>query len=192
MAGAAGDTRTALVQTMARLLREQGYAATALAQVLAESGASNGSLYHYFPGGMEELAEVALQTSGKVVAGALRKALDAAPDTAAGLSGFLDMSESLFAQQPCGGCPISPTALESPTVSPRLRLAATNCFQTWQALIAASLRSDGWAEDTVHSAASAALALVEGALLLARVSGQLDHLENARRGLQSLLARPQR
>jgi hypothetical protein len=38
--------------------------------------------------------------------------------------------------------------------------------------------------------ASAALALIEGALLLARVSGQVSHLANAKRAVLSLLAAP--
>ena len=69
------DSRTELVRTMARLLRDQGFTATGLAQVLAESGVSNGSLYHHFPGGKEDLAEAALEASGQAVASALAEAL---------------------------------------------------------------------------------------------------------------------
>ena len=79
------DTRADLVQTMARLLRDQGYTATGRAQLLAESGVSNGSLYHHFPGGMEELAEAALEASGQAVADALSEALDGAPNAAVGV-----------------------------------------------------------------------------------------------------------
>ena len=86
------DTRADLVQTMARLLRDQGYTATGRAQLLAESGVSNGSLYHHFPGGMEELAEAALEASGQAVADALREALDGAPNAALGVTRFLDIA----------------------------------------------------------------------------------------------------
>ncbi len=86
------DTRGELVQTMARLLADQGFTATGRAQVLAESGVSNGSLYHHFPGGMEELAEVALVASGQAVADALRQALEEAPNTALGVARFLDIA----------------------------------------------------------------------------------------------------
>jgi TetR/AcrR family transcriptional repressor of lmrAB and yxaGH operons len=184
------DSRTRLVQTMARLLRDQGYTATGLSQVLAESGVSNGSLYHHFPGGMEELAEAALEVSGKTVGDALTQALDGAPNTGAGLSRFLDMAASLFTEDGCGGCPVAPTALESPLISPRLRAAAARCFSNWEALIAERLRVDGWPKDAVPGAASAGLALIEGALLVARVSGQLDHLANGKRAALALLAEP--
>jgi TetR/AcrR family transcriptional repressor of lmrAB and yxaGH operons len=175
---------------MARLLADQGYTATGRAQVLAESGVSNGSLYHHFPGGMEELAEVALEESGQGVAGVLREALDGAPSTGAGVCRFLDMAEGPVGGNACPGCPIAPTALESPIVSPRLRAAAARCFDQWETLIAARLRDDGWPEGSVAEAASTALALIEGALLLTRVSGQVSHLANARRAALSLLARP--
>ena len=94
------DTRADLVQTMARLLRDQGYTATGRAQLLAESGVSNGSLYHHFPGGMEELAEAALEASGQAVADALREALDGAPNAALGVIRFLDMAEGPVAGEP--------------------------------------------------------------------------------------------
>jgi TetR/AcrR family transcriptional repressor of lmrAB and yxaGH operons len=182
------DTRVDLVQTMARLLRDQGYTATGRAQLLAESGVSNGSLYHHFPGGMEELAEAALEASGQVVADALREALDRAPNAALGVIRFLDVATGLDAEETCPGCPIAPTALESPIISPRLRATAARCFEQWEGLIAARLRADGWPEDSVAGTASATLALIEGALLLARVSGQVSHLAHAKRASVSLLA----
>ena len=181
------DSRAELVQTMARLLRNQGYAATGRAQLLSESGVSNGSLYHHFPGGMEQVAEAALEASGKAVATALSEALSGAPNTAVGLARFLDMAEGPVAGEACAGCPIAPTALESPIISPRLSAAAARCFEQWQAQIAARLQADGWPEGSVAEAASAALALVEGALLLARVSDQRSHLANAKRALQILV-----
>ena len=175
---------------MARLLRDQGYAATGRAQLLSESGVSNGSLYHHYPGGMEQVAEAALEASGRAVADALSEALDGAPDAAVGVARFLDMAEGAVDGEACAGCPIAPTALESPIISPRLRATAARCFEQWEGLIAERLRADGWPEDSVAGAASAALALVEGALLLARVSGQPSHLDHARHSVQVLLARP--
>ena len=79
------DSRAELVRAMAQLLRDQGYAATGRAQLLAESGVANGSLYHHFPGGMEELAEAALEASGQAVAHALREALEGASCAGAGV-----------------------------------------------------------------------------------------------------------
>jgi len=172
---------------MARLLREQGYSATGLAQVLAESGVSNGSLYHHFPWGLEELAEAALQASGEAVAAALSQALGSASSAQAGLAAFIDIAATPDVDGSCPGCPIAPTALEAPIISPRLRAAATRCFENWQGLIAARLRSDGWPEATVTETASATLALIEGALLLARVSGDSGHLANAKRATAALL-----
>jgi TetR/AcrR family transcriptional regulator, lmrAB and yxaGH operons repressor len=185
------DTRAELVQTMARLLRDQGYSATGRAQLLSESRVSNGSLYHHFPGGMEELAEAALQASGQAVADALSEALDGASSAGDGVCRFLEMAEGPLGGEDCPGCPVAPTALESPIVSPRLRAAAARCFEQWQALIAARLLADGWPESSMQETASAALALVEGALLLARVSRQGSHLSSAKRAVLALLAAPQ-
>src|SRR5271156_4416333 len=175
---------------MARLLRDQGYTATGRAQLLAESGVSNGSLYHHFPAGMEGLAEAALEASGQVVADALREALDGGPSAALGVCQFLDIASGPMNGEVCPGCPIAPTALESPIIRPRLRAAAARCFDQWEALIAGRLRTDGWPEDCVSETASAVLALIEGALLLARVSGELGHLANAKSAVLALLGAP--
>src|SRR6185312_10583348 len=134
---------------MARLLRDQGYTATGRAQLLAESGVSNGSLYHHFPGGMEELAEAALEASGQAVSDALEEALNGAPNAAVGVTRFLDVAARPVAGKQCPGCPIAPTALESPIISPRLRAVAARCFDRWETVIATRLRADGWPEERI-------------------------------------------
>ena len=56
-----------LVRTAMRLFRRQGYASTGLQQILAESGAPKGSLYHYFPSGKEALGEAAVNLAGAMI-----------------------------------------------------------------------------------------------------------------------------
>jgi TetR/AcrR family transcriptional regulator, lmrAB and yxaGH operons repressor len=100
------------------------------------------------------------------------------------------MAQGPVADEDCPGCPVAPTALESPIISPRLRVVAARCFDQWESLIAARLRADGWPEHSVPETASAVLALIEGALLLARVTRQLSHLANAKRAALALLSEP--
>jgi TetR/AcrR family transcriptional regulator, lmrAB and yxaGH operons repressor len=173
---------------MAKLLQEQGYAATGRAQLLAECGISNGSLYHHFPGGMEELAAAALEASGQVVANALSNALNGAPNAGVGVCRFLDLASGSEANDSCPGCPIAPTALESPIISPHLRQTAARCFNQWEELIAARLLEDNWPESSARETASSVLALIEGALLLARVTKQRSHFAHAKRAVLKLLA----
>jgi TetR/AcrR family transcriptional regulator, lmrAB and yxaGH operons repressor len=177
---------------MARLLRDQGYTATGLAQVLAESGVSNGSLYHHFPGGKEDLAEAALEASGQAVASALAGALDGAPNTGAGVARFLDLAAQLLSADPCAGCPVAPTALESPIIGARLQAAAARCFAQWEGLLARRLGDDNWSEDEARGAASVALTLIEGSLIQARVTGRVDHLEHAKSVALTMFAAPPR
>ena len=59
--------RRAIVETAVRLFRKQGYAATGLNQIVEESGAPKGSLYHYFPDGKLAIAAEAVRLAGETV-----------------------------------------------------------------------------------------------------------------------------
>ena len=69
-------------------------------------------------------------------------------------------------------------------------MVRARCFAEWEGLIAERLSADGWPERSAAEMASAALALIEGALLLARVSGQLSHLDHAESVASTILAAP--
>ena len=51
------STRERIIMASSALFMQQGYAASGLKQIAQESEATIGSLYHFFPGGKEQLAE---------------------------------------------------------------------------------------------------------------------------------------
>ena len=53
-------TRQQIIEKTSELLDRQGYHATGLNQIVAESETPRGSLYYYFPAGKEELAAEAI------------------------------------------------------------------------------------------------------------------------------------
>src|SRR2546428_14066719 len=57
----AADSRARMVRSAASLIRSRGVSATSLSDVLADSGAPRGSIYHHFPDGKAQLAEDAIQ-----------------------------------------------------------------------------------------------------------------------------------
>ena len=178
-------SRTALIRTMRTLLRRQGYAATGLKQVLTESGVTTGSLYHHFPGGKQELAEAALTASGRSVGAALAHLLDTSDSCADAMGAWTDAMAAALAADPRDGCPVMPTAVEAVHASEPLRRAAGSAFLAWRDLLADRLAREGAPDAT--GTATAVIALLEGALLLARTTGDPSALHAARRAAVDLL-----
>jgi TetR/AcrR family transcriptional repressor of lmrAB and yxaGH operons len=169
-------SRERLVSTAAVLLRQRGYAATSTTDVLRLSGVTTGSLYHHFPGGKEDLAVAALELSAEAVCQNLEHALEAAGSTAAGLEQWLTRLAEALDADPRDGCPVAPSALEAAHASERLRRTAAAAFERWTTAISRALQNEGWPGPEARGTAVAVLALVEGALLLARTAGNSEAL----------------
>ena len=97
-----------------RLFRRQGYASTGLQQILEQSGAPKGSLYHYFPNGKEALGEAAVELAGGMVREMLTELAARHADPKAYLAAYCKvmagwMQESHFRS----GCPVATTMLET-------------------------------------------------------------------------------
>ncbi len=160
--------RRRIVATMARLLRQQGFAATGLNELVSASGAPKGSLYHYFPGGKAEVAAEALVFAGSLVQSTLEalrqtERTPAAMVLAYGLLLAGWMEKSGFAD----GCPITTTLLETAPADARLAGIGRDAFASWQSVFAGALR-DARAENADDLALSAIM-MIEGALILTRV-----------------------
>jgi TetR/AcrR family transcriptional repressor of lmrAB and yxaGH operons len=159
-----------LVRAAMRLFRRQGYASTGLAQVLDESGAPKGSLYHYFPNGKEALGEAAVERAAELVREMLAELAARHRDPKTFLRAYAKtmagwMEESGFRS----GCPIATTLLETAPASPGITAAGVRAIDGWIEVIAGVLERAGAERREARSRAQLVVAAMEGALLLARV-----------------------
>lgn len=168
--GAPSRHRSSILGAAVKLFRRRGYAATGLNDILQESQAPKGSLYHYFPEGKEQLAEETVLAAGAVVSRTLRELGREhlhAPEVMRAygrlLAGWLDASDYL------DGCPLATTLLETTPQSARMAAAGQQAFRLWYAEIERLLILDGADEDSARRLAQMAIAVIEGALIQARV-----------------------
>lgn len=173
-------TRDRLVVTAGELLRRRGYAATGLKAVLAASGVRSGSLYHFFPGGKEELAVEAVVRSGGAYRELVEAYLPPGVDVVAAVGAmFADAADMLESTGYAEACPIAAIALETADHSPALRDAASAMFASWLAVIATRLVEAGTDATTAERLAQQLFMLLQGGFLLARVQRDADPLRHA-------------
>jgi len=154
---------------------------------LDAAGASNGSMYHHFPGGKEELAAAAIEAAADGVEAALVGAFDDTDDVVVAAQRSIDGMISALEADPRDGCPVAPTALDAAGASEPLRLAAAEAFARWSGVFERALARSRDA-DIAASQARVLLSAIEGALLLDRTSHETAHLRALREAVPTLLA----
>jgi TetR/AcrR family transcriptional repressor of lmrAB and yxaGH operons len=162
--------RENLVAAATALFRRQGYAATGLAEILAESGAPKGSLYHYFPDGKEAVGEAALRWAAESMGAKMLALADASPDPRDFIEAYAryaaaDMQGSGFRE----GCALATVTLEATPQSERISSASRDAFAGWVRILARSLRRAGMAPERALELGEFIVSSFEGALILARV-----------------------
>ena len=182
-------SRAALIDAAATLFRRQGYAATGLNQILDAAGVRPGSLYHHFPQGKQQLAAAAVDGGGAAIEGLLRRLLAKDIPVADIVDRWVDVHIAGLTVDWRDGCPIEPLATESVHASPLVREASARVFDGWCTAIEQRLRQDGWPATDARSVAVALISLLEGALMLSRVSGAVTPLEAAKFAVRRLLRR---
>lgn len=185
--GRKGDqTRGRLLDATQELIEAGGYSGAGLNQVIALSGMPRGSLYFHFPGGKDQLVAEALRRAGREIEQAVRDLAETAPDTAALVTGVIQLlAERLEGSGWRKGCPVATVALEMAAGHDELQRVCAEVYDSWEAVIRERLAADGHpdADDT----AATVLALIEGALLLARARRSRAPLDSAARRIIALL-----
>jgi AcrR family transcriptional regulator len=162
-------TRERIVEASAELFRLQGYAATGVKQIVAEAQAPFGSLYHFFPGGKEQLGAEAIRRSGARYEELIPAVIDPAPDLATGVRAFFaGAAEHLRETDYADACPIATVALEVSSTSEPLREACADVFESWLAAGAARHERAGLSAERARELTIAMVSALEGAFVLAR------------------------
>ncbi len=154
---------------------------------LDAGSATNGSLYHHFPGGKEELASAAIEAAAEQVEAALLSVFDATDDVVVAAQRSIDGMIAALEADPRDGCPVAPTAVDAAGISEPLRLAAAAAFARWSDVFERALARTRDAE-TAAAQARVLLSAIEGALLLDRTSHGTAHLKALRDAVPMLLS----
>jgi AcrR family transcriptional regulator len=162
-------TRDRLLTATNESFRRRGYNGTSLKHVTAAADAPTGSLYHFFPGGKDELAAEVITTSGAAYRELFEAIADAAATPGDAVIDFFEgaalvLEESDFIDP----CPIGTVAREVASTNEPLRAATERVFQTWVDAAATRLAEAGIAHDNAEQLATAMIAALEGSFVLAR------------------------
>jgi len=163
------STRDRIVAAAAQLYGRYGYTGVGLKQVAAESGAPIGSLYHFFPGGKDELAAAALRMSGDGYQTLVEEVLQNMPDLASGIErSFALAAETLVSTDYVDACWIETVALEVASSNEPLRVVTAEIFERWIDTATVWVESHGVPIDRARELGIAYITGLEGAFILAR------------------------
>jgi AcrR family transcriptional regulator len=152
-----------------QLFRRKGYAGTGLKQIVSESGAPFGSIYHFFPGGKEQLAHDVIRESGPEYGRLVMSLLSSSSDPLEALDfAFFRAAEDLAASDYVDACPIATIALEVASTNETLRVATAEVFADWVAGATAWFGRFVPGEAKARSLALVMISMLEGAFVLSR------------------------
>jgi AcrR family transcriptional regulator len=174
------QTKERIVQTSAELFRRQGFAGTGVKQIVVEAGAPFGSLYHFFPGGKEQLGAEVIRWSGAMYAQLIDVFfLPGADPVAATREFFAAAAVTLEETDYADACPIATVALEVSSSSEPLREACAEVFESWVERTTECMLDAGIAQARSRSIALSLLAALEGAFVLSRALRSTEPLHAA-------------
>jgi TetR/AcrR family transcriptional repressor of lmrAB and yxaGH operons len=182
-------SRDKMVRSAAALIASRGVTGTSFSEVLADSGAPRGSIYHHFPEGKRQMAQDAVSwTAARVLAylGAIppesgRQVLDA----------FVGLWRQVVqSSNGSSGCALAGVALDTFDDEGGLLAVVRVAFRSWVAALAERLTAAGVPPDSAEPVALTALAAMEGALILCRAEGSVGPLDAVAAQLKLLLPQP--
>lgn len=185
--------RNDLLKAATKLMLSKGWSATSVDEVCRAAGLTKGGLFHYFAS-KEELGAAVLDRYIARVFAKLEEVRGREPDPLARVYACLAFLSDQAEVYPLRhGCILGRFTQELAETHPRIRAQCAAHFGSWTDTLAADLaeaaRQRGLAAVDPRSLAEYALAAFEGALILAKASGDAGVVRRAVAHTREYLAR---
>ena len=178
-----GNPKDRMVEATITLMRRSGYSGAGLNEILRESGAPMGSMYHYFPGGKRQIAGVALATYAQQILAMFDESLSSGRTPGAKVKALFDARAKRLEQSGFRmSCAAGAVCLDLDEDLDLVRLAIASAFADWIALIAKHFKFAD--KRRTRSFAGLVLTAIEGAY----IRGRAEHSGKAFREAGAWLA----
>ncbi len=173
-------TRERILDAGGEYFRRKGYSGTGVKQIVEAAQAPFASLYHFFPGGKEQLGAEVIRRSGATYLQLVGAVFDPAPDVVTAVEDFFaGAAETLRQTDYADACPIATIALEVASSSEPLREATAEVFDSWIDGLALRFRDAGVSARRARELAIYMLSALEGAFVLCRAKRSTEPLSIA-------------
>lgn len=172
--------RDRMIRSAAQLIRRNGVSGTGLRDVVIDAEAPRGSLQHYFPDGKDQLVGEALRFMGSVAGRRARRAFELSKHQSPSelLAGIVDgWKDDLLGEGFEAGCPLVAAAADVLATNSQLRNVIASAFSDWQKPLVDALVETGIAKRRAPALAVLIISVLEGAIVLARVSRDITPLD---------------
>lgn len=191
-------TRHRIVRRAAGIFNRKGYEGAAISDVMEATGLEKGGIYRHFDS-KDELALQAFEYAVHLVNSHYLQAIRSATSAPERLKAVVEAFSQLQHGSPiAGGCPIMNTAIDSDDGHPRLRRRARQAVETWHDMLSQVVargieRGEVRADVLPEEVATALISLMEGGLMMARITDDDAHYARVLTSLHSLIddLRPQ-
>lgn len=178
-------SRERMLEATIDLLRGWGLAGAGINDIVRESGAPKGSVYHHFPGGKLQLANEALVLYAERVRGFIRDALASGRAPADKVRALFDAFARRVEQADYRrSCAVGAVSLDLGEDIESVRAVLADALEAWQQEIAAHL--DLGSAARTRAFAGLVLTAIEGAYVRCRVERSSQPFREAGRWLATL------
>ena len=197
MMSKAEKTRAFIIERTASIFNAKGYAGTSINDLMNVTGLTKGSIYGNFEN-KDEVALAAFDYNFALVIAYIKKEMSKQENTINRLLVYPKIYRNFLKLSfLSAGCPIANTSTEADDTHPLLKEKAASALDYWRLSLERQLKDgikngDIKANININEVVGVTTALIQGAILHAKVSGKINYLNASMNYLETMIKQLER